>query len=212
MSKATQIRGICQCCGREQAVVNGTMSKHGYTVEQGWFSGVCTGQHYAPMQISRDHADSVIVSVRAECITLLGYVEALRTGKVTPLTAKSGKKIEEAGKPNWQWKDEMVAFALAPAHHQRDAVQAAAWNAQRRAEIGKSFADDLERLADEYHGKPLKEVAREDGPAPIRSGEKRKGNTMLTCTSVEGARVYWVNERGYKGWTGSQAWRRMALV
>lgn len=34
----TQTRGICQCCGREQAVLNGTgfMSQHGYTVKNGW--------------------------------------------------------------------------------------------------------------------------------------------------------------------------------
>ena len=40
MKKEIQIRGNCQCCGKEQAVVGGLMSKHGYTVENGWFSGV----------------------------------------------------------------------------------------------------------------------------------------------------------------------------
>lgn len=212
MTKATQLRGICQCCGREQAVINGFMSKHGYTVEHGWFSGVCSGRNYAPMQISREHADATIAAVRAECITLLAHAEALRTGKVTPLTAKSGNKIEEAGVARWKWKDEMVAFADAPTHYQREEVEKSAWGAQRRAEMGVSFADSLEALADKYHGKPLLEVAREAGPAPIAIGEKRKGNRVLTVTSVQGARVYWVDERGYKSWTGTQAWRRLEVA
>ena len=207
-----QLRGICQCCGRQQAVVNGAMSKHGYTVEQGWFSGVCTGQHYAPMQISRDHADDIIASVRTECIDLRARAAGLKAGTIKPLMAKTGGKIEEAGVSRWKWKDEVVPFANATAHYQREAVQAEVWVAERRAQMGEDFATSLERMANEYHGKALDVVQREAGPAPILIGEKRQGKRVLTVSSIEGARVYWTDAKGFKGWTGTQAFRNMPLV
>lgn len=213
-STDTQIRGICQCCGREQAVVNGTMSKHGYTVQHGWFSGVCTGQHYAPMQISRDHADATVAAVREECVKLRQHIADLKVGKATPLTAKSGNKIKEAGVASWNWKDETVPFAEAQPHYQREAVQTAIWNAERRVQIGESFANDLEALADRYHGKDLTVVTKAQAPERIQPGEQRKtdGGALVTVSHVEGARVYWKNERGFKGWTGTQAFRRFAKV
>lgn len=66
MTKSTkiQLRGNCPCCGRDQAVLaSGRMSKHGYTVEQGWFQGVCSGDSHAPMQKDRVVTDRIIAQV-----------------------------------------------------------------------------------------------------------------------------------------------------
>jgi hypothetical protein len=38
---------------------------------------------------------------------------------------------------------------------------------------------------------------------------------VLVADYVQGGRVYWKSvrdDRTYKGWTGAQAWRRMAIV
>jgi hypothetical protein len=46
-----QERGICQICGREQAVRDkGNITHHGYTIEYGWFDGTCPGQKHKPLQ------------------------------------------------------------------------------------------------------------------------------------------------------------------
>ena len=44
-------------------------------------------------------------------------------------------------------------------------------------------------------------------------GERRVSKRgTLTATSVIGARVYWRDERGFKSYTGSQAWRLLPLA
>lgn len=209
-----QLRGICQCCGRQQAVVSGFMSKHGYTVEHGWFDGVCTGQHFKPMQHDRTQADIIVSEVREECAKLLAKAAAIRAGTIKPLMAKSGKRIKSADPKGFPWEDELVNFADAPAHYQRQAVETAAWNAQRRAEVGESFAASLERIADEYHGKPLLEVPMEEGPEPIKHSEKRRAPSgrVVTVTDVSRGRVSWKDEKGFKSWTGVQAFRKFEKV
>lgn len=61
MSKHTH-RGHCQVCGREQAVDNktGTLAKHGYTVEHGFFEGECPGSHNLPLEHDHTMTDNII--------------------------------------------------------------------------------------------------------------------------------------------------------
>lgn len=44
----------------------GVLSKHGYTVKWGFFSGVCAGAHQLPFEISKDAIAGVITSVEAQ--------------------------------------------------------------------------------------------------------------------------------------------------
>jgi hypothetical protein len=195
------------------------MSKHGYTVEHGWFSGVCTGQHFAPLQRDRSQLDAIIAQVKADCVALREHAAKLEAGTVSPKEAKSGKRVqvEKAdawGRPRMQWADEYVLFAQAPSHYQDESRRAAVWQAIRRAEIGESFAADMLALADKVHGTELHEVAKAAGPEPIKAGEKRRNEkgSVLVCARVEGARVYWRRE-GQEGsacyWTGVQSWRKL---
>jgi hypothetical protein len=50
-NKATH-SGSCQCCGAQQKLPGDILSKHGYTVEYGWFSGVCKGSGHKPFEVS----------------------------------------------------------------------------------------------------------------------------------------------------------------
>lgn len=209
-----QLRGHCQCCGRQQAVPNGRMSKHGYEVKNGWFNGICSGEQYAPIEKDRSHADETIRIVRADCVKLLEKAAALRAGTITPAQAKSGRRIKIEGATGYPWEDEMVPFAEAPAHLQQQAVDAAAWNAEGRARQGENFADALERIANDYHGKDLLVVAPPAAPEPITISQKRRtaAGRVVTVIDVRGGRVYWKDERGLKGWTGTQAFRKFEKV
>jgi hypothetical protein len=51
--KATH-SGHCQACGRLQKLPGGKLSKHGYTVRQGFFSGTCPGSGHLPFEVSHD--------------------------------------------------------------------------------------------------------------------------------------------------------------
>jgi hypothetical protein len=204
----TQIRGICQCCGREQAVMaSGLMSKHGYTVEHGWFSGVCYGQRHRPMQIDRSVADDTIRTVRADCVELDETAAALKAGRVTPATCKTPHY--NAAKRDF----DRVAWADATPYQQEQAVAAAISRAESRARTGRAFADQLQALADRYHGQPLLTVAVEAGPAPIGSDERRVlPRGIAAVRYVERGMVHWRDERGFSGRMSTRSWRALPIA
>lgn len=205
MTTKTQLRGNCQCCGREQAVLasSGTMAKHGYTVKGGWFLGVCSGHNYRPMQEDISVTRDIVATVRADVAKLLEYAADLKSGKSHPPTCKTSHA------PGAQ----PVAFAEAPAWAQRDAISSAIYATENRARAGEHFANDLETLANAMHGKPLREEKVSAGPAPILAGERRISTKrgVLTATSVVGALVIWRDERGLKSRMSSRAWRALEL-
>lgn len=204
-----QIRGNCQCCGREHAIVNGKMAKHGYTVECGWFQGVCIGQHFAPIQVSREQADKLIASVREQVLEMNAKADKVASGELKPTTITRN--------PNSKKAMEFVPFDEANPWEQRNAIQSLEWNFRRNAEMGTSFADMMVEMVQKYHGTALVEVAKKEAPEFIMPRDQKvdaQGFTC-TCTSVEGARVYYKYEKNgnvYKTWMGSQAWRKLAKV
>jgi hypothetical protein len=64
MTKATH-NGTCQACGRSQAVTaRGTLAKHGYTVDYGYFSGTCSGSGKLPLEQDTKHNVEVVAAIR----------------------------------------------------------------------------------------------------------------------------------------------------
>jgi hypothetical protein len=205
MSTKTQTRGNCPCCGRDQAVLaSGRMSKHGYTVDNGWFNGVCSGERFEPMQVQREVTDQLVVQVRREVKELEAAADDCATGRRVPKTVTRG----------WGKNEQQVPFADAHPWEQSQAVHKAEWANRNRARAGQQFADFMEKVVNEVHGQPLREVEVADAPAPVRSGEQRKapnGHT-LTVRYVDRGRVYWADERGFRSWTGTQAFRKYPMA
>lgn len=58
-------RGHCQACGRVHAVdtANNLLAKHGYTVEYGYFDGVCNGSDRKPLEVDKSFAEATIVKI-----------------------------------------------------------------------------------------------------------------------------------------------------
>jgi len=199
-----QTRGICQCCGREQAIVNGKMAKHGYTVECGWFQGVCAGKNFAPMQVSRTETDSMVAAVRKEVAELIVKADKVASGDLLPTTITRSPRF----------KREVIAFADAQSWEQKDAIKNMEFQFRRSAEMGADFANMMEKIANEFHGKELVKVEKKPAAEFIMPRDQKidaQGNVCI-CTSVEGARVYFKfdkNGKTYKTWIGSQAWRKL---
>ncbi|HDR9163663.1 TPA: hypothetical protein QDB28_004067 [Burkholderia vietnamiensis] len=200
--RKTQIRGNCQCCLRDHAVLkSGHMSKHGYEVKNGWFKGVCSGQYHKPLQQDRTHLDLIVATIREEATNLAHRALGLRDGSVKPQTAKEGP---------WS-KAKEIPFAEASKHQQQHAIELALHIAESRSRNGFKLADQMVEFADKVYGAALREVKVEAGPAPIKLGEKRisSGNgRVLEAIELRGGRVYWKDSKGFKSWTGTQAWRR----
>lgn len=89
----TQLRGHCQCCTREQAVVNGSMAHHGYNIKYGFFNGTCPGHLHAPMEKSRAYSDKVIAEYQGRITHFEELLQALKDGNHRPsLKEKNSKK------------------------------------------------------------------------------------------------------------------------
>jgi len=145
-----QIRGNCQCCGRLQAVRNGHMSKHGYTKQHGWFAGVCSGERYAPMQVSREHTDKVIADITAEIPELIAKADQVKAGNLFPKTIVMGR---------YDNKKE-IPFADADKQQQARAVFSLECSFRNRASAGESFIKTLAEIANEKHGTELLVVTK----------------------------------------------------
>jgi len=143
-----QIRGNCQCCGRQQAVVGGLMSKHGYTVKEGWFSGVCSGRNYQPIQVSRTMTDKIIADISAEIPELIAKAEKVKSGELTPTTIKL------------RFNKETIPFEQGNLKQQSEARTSLEWAYRNRARAGQDFVKTMTEVADKFHGQPLIEVTK----------------------------------------------------
>jgi hypothetical protein len=206
--------GNCQCCGRSQAVVGGgLMSKHGYTVKGGWFEGVCSGDRYSPMQVSRTHTDEIVESVRAEVVTLKSNLVLMKSGKLKPTTASGGRKLVDG-----KFVEITVPFAEAESWEQRNAMQGMIYRTESRIRAGESFADMMEKLVNSVHGTALTQEKKAPKTVYISGGEQRTNDSgaVLVASYQEGARVYYKYTRPngsvFSNWMSSRSWRALSLV
>jgi hypothetical protein len=146
-----QTRGICQCCGREQAVVNGMMAKHGYTIKQGWFTGVCSGKNFAPVQVSRATTDEIIAQINAEIPELLAKADKVKSGEITPATAFT--HVVTAYRKE-------IPYEQANISQQSNARNSLEWAYRNRARMGEQFVQTMTEIANKYHGQPLVKVEK----------------------------------------------------
>jgi hypothetical protein len=199
----TKYRGHCQYCGREQAIVNGHMSKHGYTVKHGWFVGVCSGNQYSPIEVSREQTDKIIAEITAEIPQLIEQAEKVKTGQLNPKVISIGygsNKTEIAFKDGNAMQQQKARFSLECA-------------LISRARGGESFIKTLAEVADKYNGKDLV-VAVEKQTAPRISFNEIKvlRGSKVICKRIEGARVYfyWVNASpNVTSWVSTTFWRKL---
>ncbi len=70
--------GTCQLCGRVQRLPNGVLSKHGYTVEWGFFNGQCPGSSGLPYEQSTDLIAGAIVSQQSSIASSQARAAILR--------------------------------------------------------------------------------------------------------------------------------------
>ncbi len=75
--KATH-KGHCQACGRLQMLPKGVLSKHGYNVTHGFFSGVCVGAGYLPFEKSCALVARFVANAKASLEALEAFQAKLR--------------------------------------------------------------------------------------------------------------------------------------
>lgn len=91
MAAATH-KGECQVCGSTQMLPNGVLSNHGYTVQFGFFEGVCNGSKALPFEQSKALIDMSIERAKNLIIATQKEIESL---KETPLAWKGTYNIKK---------------------------------------------------------------------------------------------------------------------
>jgi len=216
----TQLRGNCQCCGRDQAVQGGRMSKHGYEVKKdgsyAYFSGVCSGHQFKPMQVERTVTDSAIAGARRDAERQDFLAIQFKKGEVKPQFVATGRWISK------ERREETIPFEDAEPRDQKKAVESAIWKCEQRARGARSWADDMEALVNRVHGTELRTVLVE-GPKEIPMGEKRQpvGGKVLTYVgrNFKGQVEYTYEStmrdgtpKKFRSHTTSTAWFKYPLV
>lgn len=72
-----QIRGECQVCGRDVAIVKGLVAKHGYEVSHHFFNGVCPGAGEPPYQVAKDALEKFCAGLDVQEAGLVAVLESL---------------------------------------------------------------------------------------------------------------------------------------
>jgi len=153
MAKALfQLRGHCQCCGNEQAVVRGRMSKHGYQVKNGWFQGTCRGHQYAPVEVSCDALNDTVEMIRDQITTLNESADMLFSPANWPKEVKIYNRFKRV--------DEMVPLASLSEYRAREVINGMIWGYRSRIEAGKRHIEYLKTVAATYANKPLIQIER----------------------------------------------------
>lgn len=155
-----QLRGHCQRCGNQQAVMaDGTMAHHGYTVKNGWFQGKCSGHQFQPVERSRATLDKTVEAIRASCVELLAKAAEIETGDVPAELPYYTIRVN----PQTGLKERgtfMTPVQDIPSYRVADCLQSYVYSFRRRAEIGEAQALYMTSIADQFHGKDLIEVER----------------------------------------------------
>lgn len=210
MSEAKiQMRGHCQCCCRVQAVTSGYIAKHGYEVKNrgagGWFSGVCSGHQFAPVEIERCVLDKVVATIRKQVVELRELADKYVAGTAHPADCKTNRYDHE------KREYARVAWSDASDYQRADEIKRAIWNLRQRANAGTSQANTMEIIADARHGQPLIEVAKDAGPAPIHCGDKRITERfgIVQASEVWRGQVHYKDPKGFNRKMSTRAWRAL---
>lgn len=161
--KLGQNRGICQICGREQAVRDkGNITHHGYTIKFGWFQGTCPGQQHKPLQFDKSETEIQIKNIEMELPKIAKTIENLKSGKIFPKMVRKSAMYSD--------RDVMVPWAEGDERMKARELSTAIFQEERRYKAGVDTIAMLKRLIEEYFGKDLKVIPKAPPKKQIEVG------------------------------------------
>ena len=154
MAKATH-NGTCQVCGACQAfnAKTGVIAKHGYTVDYGFFNGVCPGADSKPLQHDRSIADAVGKRLRQSAEDILARAGRIESGAEAIETLMIRVREGWRSVPKPMTRDQADALGHGPAwdRQAREYPDQLRWSAKHQ----RRMAEDIAQRADSLHGTDL---------------------------------------------------------
>jgi hypothetical protein len=137
-------------------MIDGVLAKHGYTVDWGFFNGVCSGAHDKPLEHDHSHTDAIIKVLReVEAVNADKRAADLKSGAVEPTFYRRGK-----------WDGRKCRFeqiectrAELSDYDAQQAILGAIHRAESKARHARSHASMLEKLIETRFGQPLYPVS-----------------------------------------------------
>lgn len=158
MTTASTHTGICQACGRRQAVhINtGNIAKHGYTTDYGFFNGTCGGSDELPLELDT----AVNIATVAGMVAYAAKLDARADAEITEVLVEFGPSRWVGNRrtrdSKMMGREEFAATLPAYANFDRK-VEEVRFNLRRDARMTRLAASDIDALRDTVHGQPLQE-------------------------------------------------------
>lgn len=169
MSKATHT-GTCQACGNMQKLPMGALSTHGYTIENGWFSGTCGGSKALPFEESKDliegfieQAQTAIIELTAKC----EEIEATDSGLAWRHSYRTQHECEYGQMSGYFWEQ---AEIIAITENDNE------WTNYRWADMMNSESIRIRRESDagnSIHGETLEDIYKKHNTAYAKQFRKQ---------------------------------------
>jgi hypothetical protein len=159
MSKAKgQTRGHCQKCGSVQVVEpSHRLAKHGYSVPNGYFKGVCQGSGELPLQVSRIITDAIIVAMNGLANRQQMHAEALQAGTILP---EQAQQLTAWRAREYTYEGHKQVPVMKPWHdatktEQTEQLKMDIGQAESNARFFRGHAKSMSELAERVHGTAL---------------------------------------------------------
>tara|TARA_R110002096_G_scaffold17205_6_gene59498 strand:- start:1629 stop:2462 length:834 start_codon:yes stop_codon:yes gene_type:complete len=165
MTKATH-DGTCQACGSVQAMSlagQTTLAYHGYTRQDGWFSGSCQGTYARPMEHDTKLMESIVKQCEERVADINEWIDtdSLQLGSVS-VRYQAGPIAALQTKQCWSEADRDAIHDM-PTHWVEpwaNALHGQQCQLRDQRDQLKGLANLLEGLRDERHGQPVYDRAQ----------------------------------------------------
>ena len=168
MAKAKHF-GTCQVCGRKQAY-DGSMAKHGYVVDYGFFSGTCNGSDRKALEEDKTLTEETIQALQTEISRMQAIVDNGQNNIALVRIQVYNKALRQY-LISWQNAEDFKATMKCPEFFENE------WSdAQRNTFYFYSNAinqmqhnvEFLKEMIKKVHGKPLQDRTVEETEKPTK--------------------------------------------
>jgi hypothetical protein len=174
-------------------MIDGVLAKHGYTVDWGFFNGVCVGAENKPLELDKALTERIIKELREDVAPRADKRAAdLESGAVEPKWTMSKFIESEGGRKQWvnhvlksgKWETVECTRAELDDYQAKCQIERAIHAAKNNAAMARSHALMLEKLIETRHGQPLIPVSNKI-ELNVGSRVQIGGKKGVVCEVVE---------------------------
>jgi len=198
--------GHCQACGRLQKLPNDRLSKHGYNVEHGFFSGTCEGSGALPFEKSCGLIEQFISRSKGYLLGIETTQAALRVPATEPKAWMRVRYDNPKGRlyrSVYKWELVQLAVEFKPFQDQNEVATGKA--DQVRGYLVYTYTDSLGNVHGNHLGRNREDVSGVNLYDEAAKGKTHNEILLLTATRFNEKYANWMEHeakslRDYIAW------------